>query len=208
MIDLLHDRLVSSRRVRVLAHDVAEMLPFGARVLDIGCGDGHIDSVISEARPDIVIEGIDVLVRPRAKIPVTFFDGATIPFPSASFDVAMMIDVLHHTSEPRILLREAGRVASALVIKDHFREGPFAKTTLRVMDWVGNASHGVALPYNYWSKSEWQNAFYEIGMVNKTEVIPKLYSRPFCWIFGRQLHFLAKLTMRDTAEGAGRDAGV
>ncbi len=193
MIDLLHDGLVSSRRVRVLAQAVAEMLPFGARVLDIVCGDGHIDSVIMEARPDTVIEGIDVLVRPHTKIPVTFFDGATIPFPSASFDVAMMVDVLHHTLDPRIMLREASRVASVLVIKDHFREGLLAQTTLRVMDWVGNASHGVALPYNYWSKSEWESTFQSLGLrLADARLKLNLYPVPLTWFFDRRLHFVAR----------------
>ena len=40
--------------------------------------------------------------------------------------------------------------ARGIVLKDHTRNGLFSGSTLRFMDWVGNARHGVRLPYNYW----------------------------------------------------------
>ena len=55
----------------------------------------------------------------------------------------MFVDVLHHTDDPMVLLREAGRVASGFVlIKDHTQNGILAGRRLRFMDWVGNARHG------------------------------------------------------------------
>ena len=72
----------------------------------------------------------------------------------------MFIDVLHHTSDPRVLQREAARVSRRwIIIKDHARTGLGAGPTLRFMDWVGNARYGVALPYNYWRESQWNQAF-------------------------------------------------
>ena len=54
-----------------------------------------------------------------------------------------------------ILLRETVRVArQVIVIKDHLLKGAFAYSTLRLMDWVGNARHDVALPYNYWTSAQ------------------------------------------------------
>jgi SAM-dependent methyltransferase len=177
----------------VLADHLADLIPSGSRVLDVGCGDGTIDLLITERQPTVEIEGIDTLLRPKAHIPVRAFDGENIPYAARSFDVVMFVDVLHHTRDPLILLREAVRVAPTLVIKDHFREGLFAQSTLRLMDWVGNAHHGVALPYNYWDKKQWAQAFDELGLQPEREVSPKLYPVPFSWIFGRNLHFVAKL---------------
>jgi len=199
MIGTLHKKLVFTRRVRVLAQHIADLLPQRARVLDVGCGDGQIDGVILMRRPDVSIEGIDVLVRPQTRIPVRPFDGTSIPFPLASFDVVMFVDVLHHTPDPRVLFREAVRVAPIVVIKDHFREGLFAQSTLRMMDWVGNAHHGVALPYNYWNRRQWTQAFGELGLLPEREISPALYPVPFSWIFGRKLHFIARLVPRTNA---------
>lgn len=195
MLGRIHDKYVFSRRIRVLADALAQVIPQGAKVLDVGCGDGNIAKLLLEARPDLAIEGIDVLVRPTTHIPVTQFDGKTIPFPDQSFDVVMFVDVLHHTEDPMILLREAKRVArKAVVLKDHCRDGMLANQTLRFMDWVGNARHGVVLPYNYWPESRWREAFAELGLEPKPWQ-PKLglYAWPFSMAFDRSLHFVAAL---------------
>lgn len=193
-VGALHERFVFGRRTRVLAGQIADFLPRGARVLDVGCGDGTIDRLLLRLRPDLTIEGVDVLLRPGTHIPVRRFDGVSIPCSDASFDVAMLVDVLHHTGDPTVLLREAARVARIIVIKDHLREGFLAGPTLRLMDWVGNAHHGVALPYNYWSQKQWSVTFGDLGLepTRMTSSIG-LYPWPASWIFGRRLHFVARL---------------
>jgi SAM-dependent methyltransferase len=191
----LHDRLVFRRRVRVLAEQLADLLPANARVLDIGCGSGDIASCIMTMRPDVRIEGIDVLVRGETAIPVTEFDGMHIPFGDGAFSVAMFVDVLHHTDDPEQVMREAKRVASdAIVIKDHFRNGVLAGPTLRFMDWVGNAGHGVRLPYNYLSRQQWQKLWANIGLrVDRLIDRVGLYPPPASWLFDRKLHFIGRL---------------
>ena len=42
MLETLHDKLVFTRRVRVLAQAIAERLPRDAHVLDVGCGSGDL----------------------------------------------------------------------------------------------------------------------------------------------------------------------
>jgi len=63
------------------------------------------------------------------------------------------------------------------------------------MDWVGNANphHGVALPYNYWSRSEWSSAF-SAGHLEVSEMKTSLglYPRPASWMFERGLQFVAR----------------
>ena len=190
----LHQKFVYGRRVRVLSAHLAALIPPNARVLDVGCGDGTIDRVILGLRPDVSIEGVDVLVRPKTQIPVHTFDGSTLPFPPASFDLVMFVDVLHHTTDPRVLLRESARVAGRILLKDHLRDGFLAAPTLRFMDWVGNAPHGVALPYNYWPESQWNAAFRDLHWKMEEMRSPAdLYPAPASWLFGRGLHFIARL---------------
>jgi hypothetical protein len=107
----------------------------------------------------------------------------------------MFIDVLHHTPDPMILLREALRVARhALVIKDHTLDGLLASPTLRLMDRVGNTRHGVALPHNYWPKHHWLEAFDSLGLrIGAWTTNLRLYPWPASLVFDRSLHFVARL---------------
>jgi SAM-dependent methyltransferase len=195
-IGWLHDTVVHSRRVRSLCQEIAPVLPDGGRVLDVGCGDGLLSRALQQTRPDLTLEGVDVMVRENSHIPVTSFDGSVLPFAADSFDAVLFVDVLHHTLDPSVLLREAARVAGkAVVIKDHLKEGFMAGPMLRVMDWAGNAHHGVSLPFNYWTMAQWQEAFQEIGLdVDHWNDRPRLYPWPASLVFGRSLHFIARLT--------------
>lgn len=194
-IGALHSKLVHSRRVKVLTGHLAALVPLNARVLDIGCGDGQLARLLLDARPDLKLQGIDVLVRPHTQIPVTAFDGTTLPFEDQSFDAIMFIDVLHHATDQMRLLREARRVASQnIIIKDHTVAGVIGRPLLHFMDWVGNARHGVASPGNYWTLAQWNQAFAELELsptVWKREL--GLYPWWANWLFGRQLHFITAL---------------
>lgn len=191
----VHDKLVFKRRVQVLSDELAERLPENARVLDVGCGSGDIASAIMAKRPDVTIHGVDVLVRPGTAITVMQFDGNRIPVDDNTYDVAMLVDVLHHTDDPAALLEEAARVSSTgVLVKDHYRDGPVAGLILRFMDWVGNASHGVRLPYNYLARTQWQGIWQRLGLAPKHlgEDLG-IYPMPFDLIFGRGLHFVTML---------------
>ncbi|HSI32306.1 MAG: class I SAM-dependent methyltransferase [Phycisphaerae bacterium] len=195
LIDKVHGGVVHTRRVRVLADRIAPLFPQNARVLDIGCGDGLLAKLLMERRPDVTIEGVDVLVREGTHIPVRPFDGKTIDAPDKSFDATLFVDVLHHTDDAGVLVAEAKRLSrNCVVIKDHTRNGLLAGPTLRFMDRVGNARYGVALPYNYLSKAEWDALFARQGLkVEHWEKRLGLYPWPASWVFGRGLHFVARL---------------
>jgi SAM-dependent methyltransferase len=195
VLGAVHGSLVFDRRTRVLAEHLSEMIPPRATVLDVGCGDGTIDSLILSRRPDIQIQGVDVFVRPSTRIKVEVFDGETLPLADKSFDTVVFVDVLHHTQDPLILLREANRVArKSILIKDHTMDGLFAYSTLRFMDWVGNAPHGVVLPYNYWSEQRWQSAFSQLGLkIDRKLTKLGLYPFPASMVFERRLHFIASI---------------
>jgi SAM-dependent methyltransferase len=199
LVGRAHDGLVRSRRFRVLAALAARLVPPGARVLDIGTGDGQIAAALAANRPDLSIEGLDVLVRPNTAIPVTRFDGRTIPRAAASVDVVTLFDVLHHADDPATLLAEATRVTrGCVIVKDHVAAGRVSRAVLTLMDDVGNRRHGVALPHHYLTARQWTElverlrltpASWEVGGLG-------LYPWPASAVFGGRLHLLARLDVR------------
>jgi ubiquinone/menaquinone biosynthesis C-methylase UbiE len=184
--------------VRILSEHLSALLSEGTTLLDVGCGDGLLTHLVSSRRPGSEAHGIDVLLREKTHISVVQFNGDVIPYPPKSFDVVMFVDVLHHTDDPMILLREAFRVArKAILIKDHTLKGIMADPTLRFMDLIGNARYNVKLPYNYWSESKWRDTFKTLGMnIVHWKSKLNLYYPPARWIFDRSLHFIAKLEFK------------
>jgi SAM-dependent methyltransferase len=194
-IKYLHGPFVLQRRVQVLAKMLASQIPQNASVLDVGCGDGTVASLITKIRPDISIQGVEVLARPECKIACSLFDGITLPFPDCSFDVCVFVDVLHHSQDIRALLQEAVRVSRAFVLlKDHLSENFLDNLILGVMDWVGNRPYGVHIPYNFQSRKQWADQFEGCGLTETTWTsrVP-LYPPPFNYLFGRELHFVCML---------------
>lgn len=196
VVGRVHGTMVMGRRVRVLVQHLAALVPRGATVLDVGCGDGQIARALLARRPDLTLRGIDVLVRADTVIPVLPFDGRTIPLADGEVDVALLVDVLHHADDPPALLAEVARVTRAgVVVKDHVQEGALDRATLRAMDWVGNAAHGVRLPYNYLSTAQWHAAIARSGLrVDAWRDALGLYAPPASWLCDRRLHFVARLT--------------
>ena len=195
---IAHNNLVYRRRTEILAARIGKLIPNAATVLDVGTGDGRIASLLQSRRPDVQVEGLDVLLRNQTCIPVHWFDGRSIQCNDQSVDVITLIDVLHHSHDATKLMAEAARVARKFVIvKDHLAENALDHATLTFMDWFGNAPHGVALPYNYCSRRAWLERFSAIGLqVTIFDDDLPLYPRPANYIFGRRLHFIAQLRPR------------
>lgn len=202
LIEHIHNKYVHVRRINVLAQFFCELLPRKAAVLDVGCGDGWLASRIMGMRADVQITGIDVLIRDRTHIRVEQFDGKNLPYKDRSVDSVMFVDVLHHTLDPMILLREAARVSRGQVlIKDHLRDRIFAGSTLRFMDRIGNARYGVSIPYNYWSEDQWRRAFRELKLeVRSWNTDLRLYPPGLDLVFGGPLHMISGLEVRLTPQ--------
>ncbi len=199
IIKKLHTRFVFQRRTEVLSKWIAELLPNKGVVLDVGCGDGTIDRMILDQKSGLTITGLDIIKRQETKIPVTVFDGQTIPYPDNSFDSVLFIDIFHHMHDPFVLLREAVRVSKKnVVIKDHYVKTVFDRLLIRCMDWVGNRPYGIPLAYNYWHPKKWDDAWDTTGLKVRHKITKlNLYPFPFTLLFDRYYNFIVQLEKLD-----------
>jgi len=146
-------------------------------------------------RPDVRVQGIEVLVPRQTYIPVTQFDGLHVEAGDGSYDAVLLIDVMHHSDNAEALLREARRVAKTIIIKDVVNDGFLADSTLRIMDRLGNERLGVACPFNFWPRKRWLDTFSTLGLtVSSWEDRFGLYPWPAGLIFERSMHFIAGLS--------------
>ena len=211
LLGAVHNRLIFRRRVRRLAAALAEAMPQGATILDIGCGDGAVAAGLMALRPDLEVIGVDVHARPTWEkrgresfspertpdplFPKVLYDGERLPFDDGAFDCAMLIDVVHHAESPERVVAEAARVARRrVVIKDHVCETRGEHRLLRLMDFVGNRPHGVGSPGRYLNAAEWDALWSRLGLAPVVRRdLPGLHPFPFGLIFRRRLHLFAVL---------------
>jgi ubiquinone/menaquinone biosynthesis C-methylase UbiE len=92
-----------------MALEIARVIPHGAQVLDVGCGNGFIAHHLS-AMLGVSAVGIDLMPETEAPIRYRRYDGAHVPLPDDSVDAVLLCYVLHHVQDVPALLSDITRV--------------------------------------------------------------------------------------------------
>jgi len=85
------------------------------RVLDVGAGDCCLSELIHR-KVGCEVVAVDVEDYNTTSVPLTLYDGTILPFEADSFDVSLLVFVLHHAKDARAVLEEAKRVTRRFVI--------------------------------------------------------------------------------------------
>ena len=99
-----------------IQHALAQLVPEGARVLDLGCGDGamlaHLQATRGCSGYGVEIDDANVLACLQRGVNVIQLnlDEGLAMFDDASFDVVLQIDTLQHLRNAEVMLRETARV--------------------------------------------------------------------------------------------------
>jgi methionine biosynthesis protein MetW len=87
----------------------------GKRLLDLGCGDGVLGSLLKDRFNEVA--GVDIsdqaLSRAKQRGLTTYrvnVDEEPLPFPDSTFDAITCLDLIEHVFEPRVLVAEIARV--------------------------------------------------------------------------------------------------
>lgn len=128
---------------------VKKLLPLNAqlKLLDFGCGNGHILGEVVKIRPDYRIHGVDIsskaLTVAKRRVPQGKFrlvsDNQHIPFPNNSFDIILALDVLEHIYDTKTAFAELARVlkpnGTLIVTVPYNGKLKFTLATLLAFDW-------------------------------------------------------------------------
>jgi methionine biosynthesis protein MetW len=107
---------------KVLKDAVTSMVPFGSRVLDLGCGNGellaHLQAHHGCSGYGVEIDDANVLacVQRGVQVIQLNLDQGLALFGDQSFDVVLQIDTLQHLRNAETMLRETVRVGCMGVV--------------------------------------------------------------------------------------------
>lgn len=139
-------------------------LPFGARVLDVGCGQIGLRKL----EPGLDITGVDLVERPRYPGPFVCADAAAgLPFADEEFDLVYCNSVIEHVPPARraAFAAELRRVGRAWFVQTPAWSFPIEPhALLPIAHWLP-----VALRRRYWklgAAGSWE----EISLLRRAEV--------------------------------------
>lgn len=132
------------------------------KILDIGTGNGGICHALKSE--GLVVQPLDIKdisffpeVKPRV------YDGEKIPFENRSFDVTLLITMLHHTPDPEAILREARRVAPKLIVMEDIYTNFIQKHLTFFTDSLVNLEFE-GHPHTNMNDAGWRQLFEELDL--------------------------------------------
>jgi SAM-dependent methyltransferase len=88
-----------------------ESLPLGARILDLGCGNGSHMPILASGGSVFGVDASPALLRRAGRLaPVAGAEGERLPFRAGAVDLVYISHVLHHAADPGAVLSEVRRV--------------------------------------------------------------------------------------------------
>ncbi len=137
----------------------------GKRVIDIGCGEGHLSKILKDKGYDVT--ALDIGDKSQIKdIEPIVYDGTRIPSLDLTYDTALLMTVLHHTSNPHKIIQEALRVAKRVIIIEDIYDTNFEKYKTFLLDSIFNLEF-FTHPHSNRKDDEWKSYFQE----NKIKLI-------------------------------------
>jgi methionine biosynthesis protein MetW len=122
----------------LLMQAVARLVPQGARVLDLGCGDGALLAHLQATRGcsgygvEIADANVQDCERRGVNVIQLNLDEGLSLFGDQSFDVVLQIDTLQHLRNAETMLRETARVGkTGIVAFPNFAHWPNRLSVLR-----------------------------------------------------------------------------
>jgi len=149
-------------RIEEKIHELIPNLNLTDYILDIGSGNGILCHALRKRNFKVIPLDVDHLSMIDEVKPV-IYDSVCFPFKDSSFDVALLLTVLHHTQNPPQVLAEARRVARRIIVIEEIYSNPIEKYLTYLVDSVFNFEF-FGHPRTNKTDSGWRETFEGIGL--------------------------------------------
>lgn len=140
---------------------LAPMLNQSESIVDIGCGNGGLSKLL--LNQGYKVQGADIIDNSYYDdVQPIIFNGKQLPVENRSFDTALIITVLHHTTYQKELLLEAQRVAKRVIVMEDVYSHEWGKRITHFTDSLVNLEFK-GHPHTNRTRKGWMEFFKELN---------------------------------------------
>lgn len=152
-------------------------------IIDIGCGRGFVSSLLAERGFEVT--PVDVVDKTRVvSLTPVIYDGISLPFGEDTFDLALILTVLHHTPDPDTIIAEAARVAPRVVVIEDTYHARLKGWLTKVADSISNLEFR-GHPHSNRTDRQWRDTFTRLGLSvrhSRTDPVFGFFSQHRYWL--------------------------
>ncbi|NPV50693.1 MAG: class I SAM-dependent methyltransferase [Candidatus Methanofastidiosum sp.] len=150
------------KRAEILYLSLEEFLKKEEIILDVGCGSCNVLEILEERDFNVVALDIKNTSIVEGITPVVY-DGKKMPFADNTFELSMILTVLHHTNHQKELIKEVMRVTkNRIIILEDIYTNRIDKLITKFVDGLINLElNGIN---SNRKDSEWRILFNNLGL--------------------------------------------
>lgn len=158
------NKLRSDKKRALVKYNLfSQFIPSKSSIIDVGTGSGQFAALLQEKGFEVT--AVDVVNKSNSdQIVPIIYDGKKLPFKANSFNIGMLITVLHHCQNPELVFKEVCKISKdrIFVLEDVYNN-LFMKYLTWLADSIANFEF-IGHPHTNKSEKDWEILFSNLNL--------------------------------------------